>query len=158
MRQNLSWAVGYNATALPIANATCSMNGMVRLVRFVYGYITPSLDPAPPRLLDLIERKSGDCKAYAMLVIALARAAGVPAREISGLLYLGDGDQAFGGHAWAEVVIDGVWVPVDASIPITQLGGGHIRFGDGEAGLSAFSALMAAGGMSVRVVDIEAMP
>lgn len=139
-----------------VGGATTAAARLERIVAFVNSYITPSLDPAPPKLLDLLQRKSGDCKAYAMLVIALARASGLPAREISGLVYLGDAEQAFGGHAWAEVAIDGAWVPVDASIPLTRLGGGHIRFGDGEAGLSAFSALMAAGGISVRVLDIEA--
>lgn len=138
-----------------VGDATTARARLERIVSFVNGYIRPSLDPAPPRLLDLIERKSGDCKAYAMLVIALAKASGLPAREISGLLYLGDNDQAFGGHAWAEVVIDGEWLPVDASIPLMRIGGGHIRFGEGEAGLSAFTAVMAAGGMSLRVVDIE---
>lgn len=144
--------------AAAVGNAATARERLDRIVAFVSAYITPSLDPAPPKLLDLIERKSGDCKAYAMLVVALARATGLPAREISGLLYLGDAEQAFGGHAWAEVAINGVWVPVDASIPLTRLGGGHIRFGEGEAGLSAFSALMGAGGVFLHVVDIDTAP
>jgi transglutaminase/protease-like cytokinesis protein 3 len=62
-------------------------------------------------------------------VTNLARAAGVPAREVSGLLYVGDDLKAFGGHAWNEVVLNGAWVPVDASMGETEVSATHISFG-----------------------------
>jgi len=59
----------------------------------------------------------GDCSEHAVLVVALCRAAGIPAREISGLEYLSvEGRPLAGFHAWSEVWL-GRWVPVDATIP-----------------------------------------
>ena len=79
-----------------------------------------------PTIHDLIESKQGDCKSYALLFTTLARASGVPAREVSGLLYCGDDVKAFGGHAWNEVILNGVWVPVDASLNETEINATHI--------------------------------
>jgi transglutaminase-like putative cysteine protease len=66
------------------------------------------------------DEKQGDCTEHAALFVALARAAGLPARNVSGFVYLSGGGQAlFGYHAWAEVWL-GEWVPVDATV--TELG------------------------------------
>ncbi|MBX9679454.1 MAG: transglutaminase-like domain-containing protein [Gemmataceae bacterium] len=100
-----------------------------RIVAFVHGYVRPSLTASMPNIHDLMEKKKGDCKSYALLTTNLARAAGVPAREVSGLLYIGDDQKAFGGHAWNEVVLNGVWVPVDASMGETEVNATHISFG-----------------------------
>lgn len=61
---------------------------------------------------------SGDCTEHAALFVALARAAGLPARNVGGFVYLsaGNGSYAmFGYHAWAEVWL-GEWVPVDPTV------------------------------------------
>jgi protein-glutamine gamma-glutamyltransferase len=124
-----------------------------RLVKFVHDYVQPSLATSLPRLEDLLERKQGDCKSYALLFVALARAAGLPAREVGGLMYLGDDVKAFGGHAWNEVVLDGVWVPVDCSLNETELNATHIRFGVERDGLA--NILSALGRLSFRLVNVQ---
>lgn len=100
-----------------------------RLVAFVHDFVKPNLTASMPNVHDLMERKKGDCKSYALLFTNLARASGIPTREVSGLLYIGDDQKAFGGHAWNEVVLDGVWVPIDASMGETEVNGTHICFG-----------------------------
>jgi len=53
----------------------------------------------------------GDCSEFTDLLIALARAAGIPARAVYGWGYSEDN---LAGHAWAEAYLPGVgWVPVD---------------------------------------------
>lgn len=61
--------------------------------------------------------KQGDCTEHAALFVALARAAGLPARNAGGLTYLTMGEDGgmFGFHAWAEVWL-GEWVPVDTTV------------------------------------------
>jgi hypothetical protein len=57
----------------------------------------------------------GDCTEYADLVVALARANGLPARMVGG--YVSDRDLAprpRDYHNWAEVYLDGGWRVVDA--------------------------------------------
>jgi len=65
--------------------------------------------------LDALAARSGDCTEYANLVVALARACGVPARMAGG--YVTDRDAAprpQDYHNWAQVYLDGAWRTVDA--------------------------------------------
>jgi hypothetical protein len=77
----------------------------------------------------------------------------VPSREVAGLLYIGDDAKAFGGHAWNEVVLDGVWVPVDASLNQTELDAGHISFGEDRAASGAM--LQSLGKLSFKVITSQ---
>ena len=61
------------------------------------------------------------------LFIALARAVGIPAREVRGLVYLGDDIQGFGGHVWSEVSIGNSWVAVDPTWDLQVLSATHIQ-------------------------------
>jgi len=62
-----------------------------------------------PNAARALESRSGDCNELTVLYVALARAAGLPARPVSGLLWRGG---RFYYHAWAEVYL-GRWVAVD---------------------------------------------
>ncbi|MFX1562817.1 MAG: transglutaminase family protein [Promethearchaeota archaeon] len=57
-----------------------------------------------------IEKRKGDCTEFAALFTALCRAYGLPARLQAGF---GFGGKSFERHAWSEVWIRGLWVPVD---------------------------------------------
>lgn len=62
------------------------------------------------------KERMGDCTEHAALFVALARAAGLPARNAGGIVYVTMGDDGiFGYHAWAEVWL-GEWVPVDSTV------------------------------------------
>lgn len=124
-----------------------------RLVKFVHDYVEPSLSANLPQVHDLIAHKKGDCKSYALLFANLARAAGVPAREVSGLLYCGDDFKAFGGHAWNEVVLDGEWVPIDASMGETEVDATHVSFGAEHQATNALLSTL--GKLSFRVVEVK---
>jgi hypothetical protein len=136
-----------------VGDATAPRDKVRRLVRFVNGFIFPELTANMPNVYDLLEHKKGDCKAYALLFTALARAAGIPAREVSGLVYMGDDQKAFGGHAWNEVVLDGVWVPVDASCRETEVDATHISFGNETQATT--NMLKALGKLSFKLIEVE---
>ena len=63
----------------------------------------------------------GDCSEAAALLVTLARAVGLPARRVVGLLYTSNAGPraraAFVLHAWAEVWV-GTWVPADATLDV----------------------------------------
>jgi transglutaminase-like putative cysteine protease len=64
------------------------------------------------------DNKHGNCTDFHSLFIALARAAGIPARfEIGFSLPSGVSQAAIAGyHCWAEFYVQGIgWIPVDAS-------------------------------------------
>ncbi len=54
----------------------------------------------------------GDCGMFALLFITLARAAGIPAKWQSGWYIT---PKFASPHDWAQVYVDGKWLPVDAS-------------------------------------------
>lgn len=124
-----------------------------RIVRFVAAHIKPSYTAQPLTLLDLLAQREGDCTEYALLVTALCRAAGIPARDVSGLIYMGDDVKAFGPHTWNEVVLDGVWVPVDASWDELTINPCHIRL---VTQLGDFLNLMATfGKLRFKLLEVE---
>jgi hypothetical protein len=136
-----------------VGNAKTPEEKVRRLVQFVSDFIKPDYKAEPMTLLDLLKVKKGDCKHYALLLTTLARAAGIPAREVHGLLYLGDEQKAFGGHAWTEVVLNGQWVPVDAAWGEMDINATHLCFGSGF--LDDLSWVSTFGKLSFKVVEVK---
>lgn len=99
------------------------------LVDYVSQTVDDSYESNLGTASQVLERKSGDCSEHTLLFVALARAAGFPAREISGLVYASDQEMHFVWHAWAEVVVDGHWVAVDPTFGEAQANATHIKLG-----------------------------
>jgi hypothetical protein len=100
----------------------------------------------------VLARASGDCSEFSLLFVALARAAGIPARRVVGLAATEvDGQPAFGFHAWAEVALDGHWVQVDPTWnePIADATHLMLMEGDGDTWSEAVD------GLGIAVVDIK---
>ena len=65
--------------------------------------------------LSALEHRRGDCTEYADLVVALARANGIPARMVGGYVTDRDcGPRPQDYHNWAELYHEGAWRVVDA--------------------------------------------
>lgn len=79
--------------------------------------------------LQAYRTRKGDCSEYTDLSVALARAAGLPARASYGWAY---GDNGATGHAWLEFYFPGIgWQPADPSWAETgeeQTEGPRFRF------------------------------
>ncbi|MCW3052893.1 MAG: transglutaminase domain protein [Chthonomonadales bacterium] len=105
---------------------------------WVNNAMTPDASIGVPRsALDIFQRRRGVCRDYATLYTALARAAGVPTRLCSGIVY-GDfqGKAGFYYHAWAESWV-GKWVAVDPTLfdpshPVNYVDATHIKFAQGD--------------------------
>jgi transglutaminase-like putative cysteine protease len=92
---------------------------MAALTRFVGDFIqkknlSRGLDVASV----VAKRREGDCTEHAVLLTALARSRGIPARVVTGVALLPgkEGVQAF-GHAWVEYARKGRWERADAALP-----------------------------------------
>lgn len=77
-----------------------------------------------PSAARTVASRAGDSSELTVLFVALARAAGLPARPVAGLL-LRDG--RFYYHAWAEVYL-GDWVPVDPMLGQLPAAADRVRF------------------------------
>jgi hypothetical protein len=105
------------------------------ICKFVYRYLgKKSGKSGTATARQAYDEKTGDCTEHAALFVALCRAAGLPARCVSGVVYLADGAQAFWGyHAWAEVWL-GQWAVVDATVNQVGVGARYLFFQYDEPG------------------------
>ena len=99
--------------------------------RAVYNYVVDLLnwsDNPPSRVIpEYISTGKGDSRSYSFLFCSLARAAGIPARPVGGILVLSDLSTV--KWWWSEIWIEGVgWIPVDAAL------------GDNEQGFSVYNS------------------
>lgn len=108
-----------------------AMQVTANIARFVYGYLEKAYGVSSDRATRVIELKKGDCTEHALLFTALARAAGIPARRLHGLVYMDstDGAPALYWHEWAEAFV-GEWVSVDPTFDQPVADAGHIAFGN----------------------------
>lgn len=74
--------------------------------------------------------KRGNCQTHARLYTALARAAGIPTRFVSGLVYL-EG-KGFLYHSWAESFIGDRWVSVDPTYNQLPADPTHLKLLEGH--------------------------
>jgi len=83
---------------------------------------------------EVLRLRAGVCQDFAHLFLAAARALGVPARYVSGYIYVpGEGGVTVGAsHAWAEAWIPGRgWLGYDATHPI-RASENHVRVAVGR--------------------------
>ena len=75
---------------------------------------------------EVAQSLEGDCTEHAVLLAALLRAKGLPARVAIGLVYV-PSSQAFGFHMWTEVLVDGRWIGIDGTLGLGGIGAGHLK-------------------------------
>ncbi|MDP3918451.1 MAG: transglutaminase domain-containing protein [Nanoarchaeota archaeon] len=88
----------------------------------------------------VLENREGVCDELTNLFISMVRSRGIPARFVSGLVYTNT-IYDFGPHGWAEVYIDGQWIPFDVTFgTFGWVDPSHIKFKDGlDSGESSVS-------------------
>nr|WP_255216357.1 transglutaminase-like domain-containing protein [Pseudenhygromyxa sp. WMMC2535] len=96
---------------------------------------------------EVLQNAAGDCTEHAVLVVALMRAAGIPARAVDGIVLAADrsGQGVAGYHAWAEIWV-GEWIGVDATVGETGTSARYLLFGVDEPGT------LGAGGKMMRTI------
>jgi transglutaminase-like putative cysteine protease len=104
-----------------------------RINRWVYDSLRKEINVGVPSALGTLRARVGDCNEHTQLYVALARAAGIPARVAAGLAYL---DGKFYYHAWPEVFLER-WVAVDPTFGQFPADASHLRFTVGGLGRQA---------------------
>ncbi len=80
--------------------------------------LSHTAEPGLPSALGALASGSGDCNEHAALFVGLARSSGMPARRISGLVYLDKPAPGFYPHEWVDVWMGEPvgWVAVDPAL------------------------------------------
>ena len=109
-----------------LENEVNSWRAAEKLCRWVYAAINDKkISGGFASSLTALQSLSGDCTEHTVLFIALARAAGIPARICSGIVFAKD---AFYYHFWPEVYV-GEWVQMDPTLDQVIADANHIQLG-----------------------------
>ncbi len=101
------------------ALTTSLLDYLLELNTHLHQYFTyqPGSTDVQTTALEAVTLQSGVCQDYAHVMLATLRSIGIPARYVSGYLYIGQGSSWVGdaaSHAWVEAFVPGVgWVGFD---------------------------------------------
>ncbi len=111
-----------------VGDARDAVSAARKLVSWTFTVIDKEATASYPTALDVLKHLKGDCNEHSVLLAALARASGIPAKVAVGLVYL---NGAFYYHAWNELYL-GRWVPVDATFGEFPASALRIKLAEGE--------------------------
>lgn len=127
-----------------------------RLSDHVYRSLEKAYGASHDRASDVLAAGKGDCTEHAVLLVALARAAGVPARGVHGLVFAqyDDGQPALYWHAWVEVRSAGEWIAMDPTFGQPVADATHVALGAG----SQVDTIGLLGALKVLAVEVKDVP
>jgi transglutaminase superfamily protein len=104
----------------------------LKIERWVHDHMTnKNFTEAFATASQVARTKEGDCTEHAVLAAAMCRAAGVPSRTAFGLVYVdSERGPTMGFHMWAEVYVNGQWIPIDATLGRGFVGATHLKISD----------------------------
>ncbi len=122
-----------------------------RIKDWVYRYIEKKPTVTIPSAVEVLESRRGDCNEHAVLFGAVARAAGLPARIVVGLIYA---NGAYFYHAWNAVWIGDRWVFVDPIFNEFPASARHIMLKTG--GIDKQTEIIPiVGRIRIKIIDFE---
>ncbi len=141
-----------------VAGARDSAEAVARIESFVRKYIRKKdLSVGYATAAEVAASRQGDCSEHAVLAAAMCRAVGIPARVVSGLAHVdrvGKRKDAFVPHAWAQALVAGRWIGVDAAL--NGHDAGHIALAVGTGGPDDFFGMVhTLGGFRIAKVVVE---
>jgi transglutaminase-like putative cysteine protease len=104
-----------------------------RINQWVHDSVRKEVTTGIPSALHVLHTRKGDANEHAQLYVAIARAAGLPARVATGFVRH---EGRFYYHAWAEVLLRG-WVAVDPTLGQFPADADHVRFMHGAVSQQA---------------------
>ena len=117
-------------------------------------HIQPEFRITLPSAIEVLHTGKGDCNEQSALFAALARAAGVPVRICTGLVYQRG---AFYYHAWNEVLVSTEqerWIPIDPVLKQKIPDATHIKFGEGGLSEQAYITGLI-GKIRARIIEFQ---
>ncbi len=134
-----------------------------KIALWVRDEMTANYDVGFATATEILENREGDCSEHTVIMVALCRAVGIPARAAVGVMY---GDGIFAYHMWPEVYagqwinLDAKWMAVDEETGEFYTDATHIKFGRSNLDENIFEEMVKAiseiiGKLDIRVLDFE---
>ncbi|MGE5217890.1 MAG: transglutaminase-like domain-containing protein [Chloroflexota bacterium] len=127
---------------------TNALRAALKIKDWVYKELAKEPTVSIPNALEVLRTKKGDCNEHAVLFNALARAAGIPAKTVVGVVYLRG---AFYYHAWSEIWL-GNWISLDPVLNQFPADVTHVKFLEGEIDRQ-LDILQLIGNLKIAVID-----
>lgn len=103
--------------------------------------------------VESFKSRSGNCQSHSRLYTALARAAGLPTRFVSGLVYM-DG-KGFLYHSWAESFIGDKWLSVDPTYDQLPSDPTHLKLLEGHLPENMAPIITIIGRIKINVLEAK---
>ena len=123
-----------------------------KLKTWVYKNLHKTMKANASTTLEVLDNLAGDCTEHTLLFVSLARAAGLPAREVGGVAFANVGKPLFGWHAWAEIHDGSQWVTVDPTWNQLYVDATHVKFSEDGEDMAWLNVL---GKVKFKVVKFE---
>ena len=136
-----------------VGSKTNSYRAALTINSWVYNNIEKVYTPDISNALQTLQNGQGDCGEHAVLAVALCRAAGIPARSVTGIIYCPPGN-GFGYHAWVEVYV-GEWIAMDPSWNESETNPTHIALAIGDVVDQSVILTKVMGRMQIEVLAVE---
>jgi len=150
------------------ADATAPDKGMTKKAEALRAYVhkhinRKGMQTAFASASETINTREGDCSEHGVLLCAMLRAEGIPARVATGLVYadaFSGHESIFGWHMWTQALIDNRWVDFDATLPPpTRYNAAHVltatsSLADGLSGTDMASIIPMLGNLDIEVVEV----
>ena len=136
-----------------IGDASTDFEKSSRIVKWIFANLEKTMAKNSDNALDVLDKKAGDCTEHTLLFVTLARAVGIPSREVGGIAYMaGEKIPKMAWHAWAEFHDGKQWLTADPTWNQTLVDGTHIKFSEGSTDLKWLNIL---GGLTLQVIDFQ---
>ncbi len=134
--------------AVVLDGETDALRAVRKMLKWVYTTLQKTPTMSIPNAVEVLKTKQGDCNEHAVLLAALCRAAGIPARLCTGIVYL---DGHFYYHAWNEVFL-GSWITADATMNQFPADVTHVKFMEGDIS-NQIDIIRLIGKLKIEVVE-----
>ena len=113
-----------------VGPSTNVVDSAQKIQKYVHGLMSPNAGIGVLRdASEVLKTKEGVCRDYAILTATILRAANIPARLASGLVYA---QEAFYYHAWTEYWDGKRWIGLDSTRPSGKVTAGHVKLAHGS--------------------------
>ena len=134
-----------------------------KIAEWVEREMTANYDVGFATATEILENREGDCSEHTVIMIALCRAVGIPARAAVGIMY---GEGIFAYHMWPEVYVgrwislDAKWLAVDKDTGQYYTDATHIKFGRTSLNENIFEEMVQAiseiiGKLRIEIMDFQ---
>ena len=110
-----------------VANTRDPFTMTRKLMSWIYRKVEKKPVITVPSALEVLKTRVGDCNEHAVLLAALLRASGIPARMCVGIVYARG---KFFYHAWNEAFL-GKWISMDAALNQIPADATHVKLVEG---------------------------